>query len=302
VNQGWLLSGFLCVVLGVFWALQIQWPLAGIWLLVLVIVTIGMGHGALDALLLVGQFRPLSKAMFIGAIYLVVTVGAGWLFSLSFPIALIALLLMSVWHFGEDYRSTVICRIAVGGGSVMAPALLQPEALSELLQSVTSQGFTWLMDIWTGLAWSWVVVIIMLILFTLGASRGKAAFGQYRAHAVSRAYAEIVIVVSLNLVLTPIFQFALFFGAYHCVLHIVRVQRAAEHHQGLPVGQAAWAWVISMAVVMILMAILWLWLRGSGFQAIQVTAQGLHWLVVVLAAVTLPHLFLVSYSQHWLDR
>ncbi len=279
-----------------------QWPLAGIWLLGLIIVTVGMGHGALDALLLVGQFRPLPKAMLIGVSYLAVTVGAGWLFSLSFPIALIALLLMSMWHFGEDYRSTVICRIAVGGASVMAPALLQPEALSELLQSVTSQGFTWLMDLWTGLAWSWVMVVITLALLTVGASQGKAAFAPYRAHAISRAYAEIVIVVGLNFLLTPIFQFALFFGAYHCVLHIARVQRAAGHHQGLPVRQAMWAWAISMAVVIVLMAILWLWLRGSDFQAIQVNAQVLHWLVVVLAAVTLPHLFLVSYSQHWLDR
>ncbi len=302
MSQGWLPGGFLCVVLGVFLVVEIQWPLAGIWLLGLVILTIGMGHGALDALLLVGQFRPLSKAMLMGVIYLAVTVGAGWLFSLSFPVALIALLLMSMWHFGEDYRSTVIGRLAVGGASVMAPALLQPEALRELLQSVTSQGVSWLMDLWAGLAWSWVMAVIALILFTLAASQGKAAFGQYRAHTISRAYAEIIIVVGLNFVLTPIFQFSLFFGAYHCILHIVRVQQAAEYHQGLPVRQAAWAWGISMALVMTLMAILWLWLRSSGFQAIQVNAQVLHWLVVVLAAVTLPHLFLVSYSQSWLDR
>lgn len=289
------------MVLCVLWAVQIQWPLAGIWLLGLIILTVGMGHGALDALLLIGLFRPLSKAIWMGAIYLLATVGAGWLFSLSFPVALTTLLLMSVWHFGEDYRSTVICRIAVGGASVMVPALLQPEALSQLLQSVTSEGFTWLMDVWTGLAWSWVMVVITLIFFTFADSQGKAAFGPHKAHAKLRAYAEIAIVVGLNILLTPIFQFALFFGAYHCVLHIVRVQRAAEYHHDLPVRQAVWAWVISMSIVIILMTILWLWLRSSGFQAIQVNAQLLHWLVVVLAAVTLPHLFLVSYSQKWLE-
>jgi hypothetical protein len=57
-----------------------------------------------------------------------------------------------------------------------------------------------------------------------------------------------------------------------------------------------------MALVLILMALLWLWLRNSGFEAIDVNAQALHWLVVVLAAVTVPHLVLVSYSQRWLDH
>ena len=300
-NQVWWIGGFLLVALSAFWAVDTQWPLAGIWLLGLVIVTVGMGHGALDALLLLVQFRPLSKALLVGVMYLAVTIGAGWLFSLSFPIALIALLLMSVWHFGEDYRSIVICRIAAGGASVMAPALLHHEKLSELLQNVTNQEFAWLMDLWTGLAWAWVVVVIALAVLSLSAAQGKAAFRQYRTHVIWRVYAEIVIVVALNFVLTPIFQFALFFGAYHCIAHIVRVQRAAHRHQGLPVKQATWAWAISMALVIIMMTVLWLWLGWSGFQAIQVEAQVLHWLVVVLAAVTLPHLFLVSYSQQWLD-
>lgn len=301
-NQVWWLGGFLFVALSVFWAVDTQWPLAGIWLLGLVIVTVGMGHGALDALLLLVQFRPLSKAMFVGVAYLAITISAGWLFSLSFPIALIALLLMSVWHFGEEYQPIVLCRIAAGGASVMAPALLQHEKLSALLQNVTNQDFAWLMDLWTGLAWAWVIVVITLVGFSLSAAWGKAAFSPYRAHVITRVYAEIVIVVGLNFVLTPIFQFALFFGAYHCIVHIVRVQRAAQRHQGLSVRQATWAWAMSMIIVMVLMAALWLWLRSSGFQAIQVDAQVLNWLVVVLAAVTLPHLFLVSYSQRWLSH
>ena len=302
VNQGWLFGALLCVVLAVFWAVEKHWPLAGIWLLGMVVVTIGMGHGALDALLLVGQFRPHARALWAGVMYLAVTIGAGCLFSLSFPVALIALLLMSAWHFGEDYQSTLIGRIAVGGASVMAPALLQGELVGELLQSVTRHECTWLMDLWTGLAWAWVMVVITMVWRTFGAARGNAAFSRHRADATAPAYVEILLVVGLNIVLTPIFQFALFFGAYHCVRHIARVQQAARLHEGLPLRRAAWAWGISMALVLILMALLWRWLRNSGFEAIEVNAQALHWLVVVLAAVTVPHLVLVSYSQRWLDH
>ena len=56
------------MALGLLWAVDTQLPLAGIWLLGLVIVTVGMGHGALDALLLLVQFRPLSRAMLMGVI------------------------------------------------------------------------------------------------------------------------------------------------------------------------------------------------------------------------------------------
>ena len=302
LNRWWLICGFFCVALSSLFLLEQQWPLVGIWFLGFISVTVGMGHGALDALLLMVQFRPLSKSMLLGALYLVITIGAGWLFSLSFPIALIALLLMSVWHFGESYRTAIVLRVAAGGASVMTPVLLQHDELRALMQSVTIQEIPWLMDVWTGFAWAWVIVVIVLVIGALRNGHGPMIFGKNFVDSTAHVLVEIGVVVCLNLVLSPVFQFALYFGIYHCISHITRVRRAARRHQGLPSKQAAWAWMISMVTVLILMASLWQWLLITEFQTIKISAQIVQWLVVVLGAVTLPHLFLVAYSHRWLGR
>ena len=301
-NQWWRTWGGFCIALGSLFLIEHQWPLVGIWFLGFVSVTVGMGHGALDALLLMAQFRPLSKSIVLGALYLVITICAGWLFSVSFPIALITLLLMSAWHFGEIYRTTIVRRVAAGGASVMAPALLQHDELRALMQGVTIQEIPWLMDVWTGLAWAWVMVVVVLVLSALRTRREQVVSGQNFSDSTSRVLVEIGIVVCLNLVLSPVFQFALYFGTYHCVFHIARVQRAVRRHQSLPNKQAAWAWTISMVIVLILMAVLWQFLLGTEFQTIKISAQIVQWLVVVLGAVTVPHLLLVAYSNRWLGR
>ena len=300
--QWWLICGFFCVALSSLFLLEQQWPLVGIWLLGFVSLTVGIGHGALDALLLMVQFRPLSRSVIFGALYLVITIGAGWLFSLSFAIAMIALLLMSAWHFGEIYRAKIVLRVAAGGASVMTPALLQYDELRTLMQSVTIQEIPWLMNVWAGLAWAWLMVVVLLVLNALRTRQGPVISGQNFGTSTSRVLVEIGTVVCLNLVLSPVFQFALYFGFYHCISHIARVQRAAGRHQDFPNKWAAWAWTISMVIVLILMAALWKWLLRTEFQTIQLSAQMVQWLVVVLGAVTVPHLFLVAYSHRWLSR
>lgn len=294
--------GLFSLALGSLFLLEQQWSLVGIWLLGFVSLTVGMGHGALDALLLMVQFRPLSRSILLGAVYFVIAVAAGWLFSLSFPIAMIVLLLMSAWHFGEIYRSRVILRVAAGGASVMTPALLQYDELRTLMQSITIQEIPWLLNVWAGLAWAWLMVVVVLVLSAFRTERYPVGSGQNFEVSTSRVLLEIATVVCLNLVLSPVFQFALYFGFYHCVSHIARVQRAAIRHPGFPKEQAAWAWVASMVIVLILMAATWQWLLRTEFQTIQWSAQMVQWLVVVLAAVTVPHLFLVAYSHRWLDR
>jgi Brp/Blh family beta-carotene 15,15'-monooxygenase len=294
--------GLFCATLGSLFLMEQHWPLVGIWFLGFVSLTVGMGHGALDALLLMAQFRPRSISMIVGALYLLITIGAGWLLSLSFPIAMISLLLMSVWHFGEIYRSAIVLRVAAGGASVMTPAVLQRDELSMLMQSVTVQETPWLMYVWTGLAWVWLIVVVLLVLSAFGIRRYPMESRPRFKLATWRVMVEIGIVVCLNLVLSPVFQFALYFGLYHCTSHIARVHRAANRHPGFPNREATWAWVISMVIVLILMAALWQWLLKTEFQTVQWSAQTVHWLVVVLGAVTVPHLFLVTYSHRWLSR
>jgi hypothetical protein len=153
----WFKTALLGAGLAFLYALEQQWPTLGVWLFVGLSLTLGMGHGALDTALLLGQFKPHSRAMLYGLLYLALTLLSGWLLSLSFAWALIALLLMSVWHFGELYAQRIWLRLAVGGVSVMAPALLQSTALGfcKALPLNTQHGYWVFGAAWLGRGLHW---------------------------------------------------------------------------------------------------------------------------------------------------
>ena len=298
----WRNATFLGTLLISLYALEHQWPLLGLWLFVGFSLTLGMGHGALDMVLLLGQFKPTSRAMVLGTMYLGLTLVSGWLFSLSFAWALVVLLVMSVWHFGEAYAQLVALRLAVGGASLMAPILIQKNALGQLLQDTANRDLSWLLNVWSGLAWAWAGLVFLVLLRSITNGPHRVALDDGTTPSGNSALLEIGMVFCLSLVFSPLLQFALYFGLFHCTTHIARVRRAALRHQGLPIALITWAWVGVMLLTAVLLAALWSWLPNAGRWASQVDAQMLHWLVVALGAVTVPHLLLVGYSDRWLGR
>lgn len=297
---GWFRNSVLGAGLIGFIVLEQLWPTLGLWLFVAVSLTLGMGHGALDTVLLMGQFKPLSRALVYGLLYLVLTVVSGWLLSLSFSWALIALLLMSVWHFGEHFDQRILLRLAVGGVSVMAPALTQNTALAQLLQAITTHDLAWLLGVWNALAWAWVMLVGWIVFSALFRGLNKSTFSFNAGPSQTRGLLEICLVFCLSLMLSPLLHFAIYFGLYHCTAHIARVRRAVVHYRDSSNRMWIWVWSLSMLLTAVLMTTLWLWLPKAGLWAHHFDAQILQWLVVALGAVTVPHLLLVSYSKRWL--
>jgi Brp/Blh family beta-carotene 15,15'-monooxygenase len=295
----WLL---VATAIGGFYLLEQRLPMLGVWLFVGLSLTLGMGHGALDTALLLGQFKPHLKALLYGLLYLVLTIFSAWVLSWSFAGALIALLLMSVWHFGELFAQRTVLRLAVGGASVMAPALLQNAALSTLLQGVNPQDANWLLSVWRGMAWVWAALACYVVVAFVRSGQTQPMFGDKVRPLLSRALLEITIVLILNAALSPLLAFALYFGLYHCTAHIARVQRATVRHRGLSKASLAKVWLISMVMTAVLMFALWRFLPTATQWAASLDAQLLQWLVVALGAVTVPHMLLVGYSDHWLGR
>ena len=297
----WWRNGTLLVIFLIgLYLLEHRWPLLGLWLFVGLSLTLGMGHGALDVVLLLGQFKPQSRALVVGAMYLALTLLAGWLLSLSFAWALVVLLVMSVWHFGEAYGQRILLRLAVGGASLMAPVLIQKPALSKLMQDIANRDLSWLLNVWSGLAWAWVGLVVLVILGSAVNGLGRVALDHRSFHLPASAWLEIGVIFLLNLFFSPLLQFALYFGVFHCTTHIARVRRATLRHQALPITLIAWAWLGTMLLTAALLAALWNRLPDAGAWAQQMDAQMLHWLVVALGAVTMPHLLLVGYSDRWL--
>lgn len=54
----WFKTALWGLALACLYALEQQWPTLGVWLFVGLSLTLGMGHGALDTVLLLGQFKP----------------------------------------------------------------------------------------------------------------------------------------------------------------------------------------------------------------------------------------------------
>lgn len=280
-------------------------PHAGLWLLMVVSVTVGLGHGALDAHLLLRRFPLRSRVLALAAAYLLVVVVLGWLLSHSAAAALWLLLALSVWHFGEAYArwgglhpaAQVLTRLIVGGAPVMLPMWLSPDAMAALLQSAWQgnevQVWKWLAAIWLGLLIVWVVLC-----------------GIPRYRAARNAWYELAGVLALNLAFSPLMAFALYFGFYHSPVHIWRVWRtrpvhatssgslsgsvAADASASQSTASSSLTAVAATFVVTLLLGAALLVLPDSNTSAISLEAVSLRWLIVALAALTLPHLVLIS--------
>jgi beta-carotene 15,15'-dioxygenase len=317
-------SGCVLLAMLVLRALEAQWPALALWAFVLLSLTLGFGHGALDAVLLLGQFAPRSKALAASAVYLLCVLAAGWALSWSVPWALLLLVLMSVWHFGELHSYSVWARVCVGGASVMWPVLVAQDALSELLLSALGSGFSAAWLVWRMLAMGWLIVLLVGALgwaarwflnrkkladSGTGESQNQVwgqGLGNTHNHHVLWAAVEILALLCAYLLLSPLLAFALYFGVYHCTAHVARVRRAVLAHSALVLARYATAFLASLVATAVLLALLWWFLPSVPWQgataALANPGQLLQWLVVGLAAVTLPHLVLVSYSARWLGR
>jgi Brp/Blh family beta-carotene 15,15'-monooxygenase len=302
-------------------ALEAQWPPLAMWAFVLLSLTLGFGHGALDAVLLLGQFAPRSRALAVSALYLVCVLLAGWALSWSVPWALLLLVLMSVWHFGELHSYTLWARLCVGGASVMWPMLVAQGAMAELVQGTLGAGFSTAWLAWQMLAWGWLVmVLVCAVAWSVGwfLNRQKHSGGG-SGNSVDQGLAidhhslalwaavEIAALLCAYLALSPLLAFALYFGVYHCLAHVARVRRALLAHSRLTRVRYKVAFAASALATAALLALLWWflpamhWLGGASQPEVN-AGKVLQWLVVSLAAVTLPHLILVSYSARWLGR
>ncbi|MBG6075875.1 Brp/Blh family beta-carotene 15,15'-dioxygenase [Polaromonas sp. CG_9.11] len=277
----------------------------GLWLFVGLTLTAGFFHGALDIVLMQREFagaRRLAGALlaYVGAVVLLAMVCAqsGWLMVLI-------LLTMSVWHFGEPYgrwgngrskQGAWAQRVMAGGAPVMLPALLSAQALQDILPMAVGLDAGWAWTIWQTLAWLWVAIC-------------AASLAVFRQQLFSKPlWAEVAVVFVINLALSPLMAFSVYFGVLHSAAHIFRV--TARHRHGAAsekenrtrntlnrsIGMAIV--VTSLATLLLLLILAW-YLQSASIAATEHHSL-LNGLLVALTAVTLPHLVLVSRNAHWL--
>ncbi len=295
-------AGLAVLACGV-WVEQLQpvwvWPI-----FLILVLGIGFLHGALDTVLLARTAWPVPWAL----AYLLAVLALLYAFSLSAGVALLLLIGMSLWHFGQGaallsdtnaaslrqmlLRATL--RVAQGGASVMLPALLSGAQLQALLQAFLPVEAAWVWQVWQACAWLWAAVALGAVgmAWRLAGASHRVSGKSYSLRAL---IFEIACLALLNAALSPLLAFALYFGLFHSLMHIRSVWHLCGGHMSIQVGAATLLVLLLTGLLMLGLA----WFFGA--TALHGLVQ--HWpsdvllrsTVVALAALTLPHAVIVGH-------
>lgn len=207
-------------------------------------------------------------------------------------LALVAFLLLSVWHFGRSdapfqgfgRRSAVIW--LAGSIPVIGPMAGHP--------AQTGQLFAWLLDA-DAAATMAVVEIIGLPLLALWVVGLGGLWLQGSARHAGAGLVELLVVAAAMVVLAPVLAFTLYFCVVHSTRHFLELLASAEGVSGhqtsgsVLVRQAAPA---TLATIALSIAV-W-WFLGRGPDLPDRTADATRVLFWGLAALTVPHVVLVE--------
>ncbi len=287
--KSWLhLLWLLPFLLTLAW-LERQWPMLAWLFFVVLTLSIGFTHGAMDIFLLRDSHNRLALKdclIYAGAVLGLAVVLMPWP-----SLALIVLILLSLWHFGEQAHhahapqpEAWLLRGVQGGSSVMLPVLLSPDALLITVKSISDAQAAWVWPLWVGMAGLWAALVLVALVLIKPWRKGTS----------KTLWVELAALILLNLLLSPLLAFALFFGMYHSAVHIWHMRQLQQRE-----GKAWQDWLLFLTMLITLIALAGLmgWMSRQAF-AVTDAGQWLRALVVALAAVTLPHLVLVSRNRH----
>ena len=261
----------------------------------------GLPHGAVDHLLLtrLSGTRTLLAALAYGG----VAVLAWIVLATGGPVALGAVLVLSVAHFGlgelEVFRAStgwrpapgVAVAVAVAGtGALLLPLARGGAALADVAAGVSPQladviGST---PVRTGLVVVWLVAAIVAVTAALRSGhRGVAG--------------DLVLVGVLGAVAPPLVAFAVWFGGWHAIRHTGRLldtepgcaALVAAGRGGAAVRRFARLAALPSAMALVVLALLG-GLTVTAPDPTRAVADGLR----VLLALTVPHMIVIA----WLDR
>lgn len=243
----------------------------------LLIFFLGIPHGAFDTVYAQRAYpiRSVGGWLIFSGLYLgaaAAVVGLWWLLPAVF---LTGFLLVSAFHFSGDPISDTpaLFRLWYGGAIIVLPALLHEREVAVLFGylvpgdfSVQSAAFL------NGLAAPWLVGLIL------------SAAMNFR-HDLPTSV-EIVSMALLMVVAAPLTGFTVFFCAMHSARHAVRTQKFA--------AQMSLWWTVKQAIPPMVMFSLIVALSWNTVVVIPFDAAIVRFLFVSLAALTVPHMWLIE--------
>lgn len=313
-----------CLLLFIAALVERESPLAALVVLVAFTASIGIFHGALDVVLLTtptprapGAARAGTQPGIRSSAWLNLSVYGLAVFVLLVLLAsqpawaLVALLLMSAWHFGEVFSGSLHGqhsqwwfrigeRITLGGASVALPRLIQSQSLHETVSLICgpdASAVTLVWQVWTLMLVVWLVVgSLWFVASAARLVRANVAGSETTALATSLGWAGMhtLLLTMVYIALSPVMGFALYFGLYHSPAHVLRVMRA---HQGEFTAHIRWKLGAVYLLTVILAVSTYHWVPASRIEFAMSPAL-LQTYVIVITALSLPHIFLITKRAH----
>ena len=287
-----------CILFGIFAALAFA-PLGGIpleWQIVLALaaLTVGIPHGAVDHLITVPKFASVKMALFLAG-YLAIVGIAIWAILSANLLGFQAVVLMSAIHFGlgdaafiselnvRQANTKKFPRVAYIVASGFTPVVIPLVSLqsNDALAAVNPELINWAGGFAPGLFALMLVISGGAIIWMLLVQRLQEAI-------------DLAVLLVLVLSAPPLVAFAFYFGLWHALRHTGRIslefkKSQIKHQLGKPwqaFGASVWAGAPALAAVIIFTIVLGF---GQGFDLSQ---QLLWYLLVVIWALTVPHMAL----------
>jgi beta-carotene 15,15'-dioxygenase len=283
------------------WVLDRRLAQAGLLTLLFLVGTVGTAHGVLDTLLIVRQLHTSTSRWLVAGAYLLAALVTASLLHRAPAVALMVLLGLSLWHFGEHFDRTVpgqikpapaqqlFTRLLRGGAPVLMPALVAQSALApqaHVAAGGDAAAAAMLWTVWTGMAYLWAAALGVWCLQSLLAPQGTPASRR-------RLLAEVMTIAALYALLSPLMAFAIYFGAYHAIGHIQRVlgtqpKAPSQHWQS---DLRVWG-TLALTVLLGISLVAWMLPLVNGLALPDVA---LRTVILALAAVSVPHVVLIGW-------
>lgn len=246
----------------------------------LLVLLLGMPHGALDVLIarqLFGTANVWGWTFFcVSYLGLAAAVVGVWIVA---PTLFLGLFLTgSALHFAGDPAAGAsrLARIGYGGAVIVLPALWHGAELQRLLGLVAGPESAELVTpVLSHLAWPWLAAMVL------------ACAGQFRTNGL--AACESAGLAALALAAPPLVAFSAYFCVMHSPRHVIRTCAGLDSAE----VRKAWAMALYPTLAVVIAAALLFWLVDG----VTLEARVMQILFVGLAALTLPHMALLEHAR-----
>ena len=243
------------------------------------VAVLGLPHGAIDAYIAQrgGLWRSIGGFAVFAGIYALIALAVIGVWILLPDVSLIAFLIISAWHFGADANAQTHAERWIFGVLILSlPSFFHPASVAGVFEAISGTPARALVPVLQVLAPVAGISMIAMLARPLSKTPQRGT--------------DIAIVSGLILfawVLPPLVYFAVYFCALHSPTHFRRVLRLVPPSE----RSGALAHTVGLTALTLIFAGGALLLLANEVSVQQSTLQVLF---IGLAALTVPHMFLVD--------